>query len=153
MILSTPSIELFNLIKSNNAFNVIELERGKIYSEGEFEFSFYKMEHPAVSHGIKLTSHNKTLVYSGDSTINGDIDSLVNNADLCLLDGCFLECDYLPTKPHMSIKQVCEIANKYSVKTIVTHISYNYTDEVVEEEINKYSSLCEVAKEGVTYKV
>ena len=111
------------------------------------------MEHPAISHGIKLVSDNKTLAYSGDTTINGDINSLVVGADLCLLDGCFTEEDYLPSKPHMSIKQVCEIANKYKVKTIVTHILYSYSDMVVEEEINKYSSLCVVAKEGMIYKV
>ena len=65
--------DLFNLIKSNQAFNVIELEVGREYTDGNFTFSFYKMVHPAVSHGIKITSSGKTLAYTGDTTILGDI--------------------------------------------------------------------------------
>ena len=120
---------------------------------GNFTFSFYKMVHPAISHGIKIKSNDKTLAYTGDTTILGDIDNLVKGADLLVADGCFLEKDYAENKPHMSIKQVCEIANKHQLKTIVSHISYNYTDEEVIAEIENYSSFANVAIENKTYKV
>lgn len=145
--------DLYNLIKSNSAFNVIDVETDKVYNDGEFAFSFYKMVHPVISHGIKITSNGKTLAYTGDTTIKGDIDGLIKGADLLIADGCFLEKDYVDTKPHMSIKQVCEIANKYQINTIVSHISYDYLDSYVEEEINKYSLITTIAKEGKTYKV
>ncbi len=145
--------DLYNLIKSNSAFNVIDIKVGETYTDGDFTFSFYKMVHPAISHGIKITANGKTLAYTGDTTIAGDIDNLVKGADLIVADGCFLEEDFSDAKPHMSIKQVCEIANKYQTKTIVSHISYNYNDDDVTLEINKYSKLSSVAIENKTYKV
>ena len=145
--------DLFNLIKSNQAFNVIELEVGREYTDGNFTFSFYKMVHPAISHGIKITSLGKTLAYTGDTTILGDIDNLVKGADALIADGCFLQKDYADNKPHMSIKQVSEIANKHQVKTVVSHISYNYTDEEVTKEIESYTNLASIAIENKTYNL
>ncbi len=145
--------QLYKLIKSNQAFNVIDVETGKEYSDGLFTFSFYKMAHPVVSHGIKITANCKTLAYTGDTTILGDIDNLVVGANTLIADGCFLEKDYLDTKPHMSIKQVCEIANKYQLNTIVSHLSYEYSDEEVISEIAKFSKLSTIAMENKTYKV
>ena len=145
--------DLYNLIKSNSAFNIIDVEVGKEYRDGDFTFSFYKMAHPVISHGIKLMASRKTLAYTGDTTIQGDIDNLVQNADLLIADGCFLQNDYSENKPHMSIKQVCEIANKYNIKTVVSHISYNYSDDEVISEIEKFSKLSSIAMEGKTYKV
>lgn len=145
--------DLFNLIKSNSAFNVIPLEVDKTYTEGDFTFSFYKMAHPVTSHGIKLSAGGKTLAYTGDTTVLGNIDNLVNGVDFLVADGCFLQKDYQENKPHMSIKQVCEIAEKFGVKTLVSHISYNYNDEDVIAEINEFSCLTSIAIEGKTYDI
>lgn len=141
------------LIKNNSAFNIINVEEGVIYKEGVFEFSFFKMSHPIISYGIKIFDGVKTLSYTGDTTIEGDINSLIRGADLLIADGCFLEKDYSNKKPHMSIKQVCDIAETFKVKTLVSHISYNYSDADVSSEITAFSDLCEVAKEGKTYLV
>ena len=145
--------KMAELIKSNSAFNIVNIKEGTIYKEGEFTFSFYKMAHPVISFGIKIISGNKTLSYTGDTTINGDINSLCLGADLLIADGCFLEKDYSISKPHMSVKQVCEIAEKFKVKTLVSHILYSYSDSEVSSEIKAFSALCEVAKEGETYLV
>ncbi len=141
------------LIKSNSAFNVIEIKEGAIYNEGVFSFSFYKMAHPVISYGIKISSMGKTLSYTGDTTINGDINSLVSGADFLIADGCFLRKDYSSKNPHMSVEEVCNIAEKFKVKTLVSHTLYKYSDEEVSSEIKAISSLSELAKEGKTYKV
>ena len=145
--------DLYKLIKSNSAFNVIDVETDREYQDGDFTFTFYKMAHPVISHGIKLTANGKTLAYTGDTTVLGDIDGLIKGADYLIADGCFLQKDYADNKPHMSIKQVCEISNKYQIKTLVSHLSYDYLDSDVEREISKYSTLSTVAKEGKTYTV
>ena len=145
--------DLYKLIKSNSAFNVIDVETYREYKDGDFTFTFYKMAHPVISHGIKLTVNGKTLAYTGDTTVLGDIDGLIKGADYLIADGCFLQNDYADSKPHMSIKQVCEISNKYQIKTLVSHLSYDYLDSDVEREISKYSTLSTVAKEGKIYTV
>ena len=111
------------------------------------------MAHPVTSHGIKLSAGGKTLAYTGDTTVLGDIDNLVNGVDFLVADGCFLQKDYQENKPHMSIKQVCEIAEKFGVKTLVSHISYNYNDEDVIAEINEFSCFTSIAIEGKTYDI
>ena len=141
--------KIAELIKSIEVFDIVNIKTGEIYNDSGFTFSFYKMAHPVLSHGIKISNGFKTLSYTGDTTINGDIDNLVKGSDLILADGCFLEKDYSQTKPHMSVKQVCNIANNYKIKTILTHISFNYLDKDVLKEID--SDFVSLALEGDEY--
>ena len=141
-----------NLIKNIKEFDIININTNTIYNDSGFTFSFYKMAHPVISHGVKLSCNNKTLAYTGDTTINGDLPSLIDGADLLIADGCFLSKDHNENKPHMSALEVANLSKAYNVLTIVSHIAYNYTDEEVELELSDYP-LTTVAKEGTTYFV
>lgn len=147
------NLKAYETIKQITNFEIIEISEGVTYLDSGFTFSFYKMTHPVVSYGIKITNGDKTFSYTGDTTKNENIIPLCNGANLLLSDGAFLEKDYLPNKPHMSIKQVCDIANSLQVKTILSHISPFYTDEEVELEVNKFSNLVVVAKEDEEYQI
>ncbi len=139
-------------VKSLTAFDVITLEEGKTYFEDCFEFSFYKMKHPVVSHGIKIKSNGKVFAYTGDTVLNENLEKIYKNTNLVVADGAFLEKDYSEGKPHMSIKQVCELAKLYKTKTIVSHVNYSYSDKDVYNELKdcEYAILSE---ENVTYTV
>lgn len=143
----------FKTIQSMNAFEIINVEENVTYTEGEFSFSCYKMTHPVTSFGIKIKNNGKIFAYSGDTTLNDNIYNLISGASLILLDGAFLQKDYVDGKPHMSIKQVCEIAKESGIKTIVTHLSSTYNDKDVESECNLFGGNVLVAKEDKTYKV
>ena len=143
----------FKTIQSMNAFEIINVEENVTYTEGEFSFSCYKMTHPVTSFGIKIKNNGKIFAYSGDTTLNENIYNLISGASLILLDGAFLQKDYADAKPHMSIKQVCEIAKESGIKTIVTHLSSTYSDKDVESECNLFGGNVSVAKEDKTYKV
>ena len=43
------------------------------------------------------------------------------------------------------------VFKKYNVKTLLSHVGYNYTDAQVESEIGDALNLVEVSKEGKTY--
>ena len=139
-------------VKSFNAFELVCLEENKKYKEDCFEFSFYKMTHPVISHGIKITANGRTLAYTGDSTKNDNLKNLYSNANLVVADGAFLLKDFNESKPHMSIKQVCDLASEFKTKTIVSHINYLYSDLQVEEEL-KGCKFAVLAKELNTYTV
>lgn len=139
-------------VKSLSAFDVVLLKENQVYKEDCFEFSFYKMTHPVVSHGIKIKSFNRVLAYTGDTTLNDNIKNLYSGANLVVADGAFLEKDYADNKPHMSIKQVCDLASQYKTKTIVSHINYLYSDKDVLNEI-KSCDLLVLAMENETYKI
>ncbi|MBQ9782637.1 MAG: MBL fold metallo-hydrolase [Clostridia bacterium] len=143
----------FKTIQSMNAFEIINVEENVTYTEGEFSFSCYKMTHPVTSYGIKIENDGKVFAYSGDTTLNDNIYNLIKGASLILLDGAFLQKDFVGAKPHMSIKQVCEIAKESGIKTVVTHLSPTYSDNDVEYECNLFGGNVVVAKEDQTYKV
>lgn len=142
--------DVATVIKNIGVFDLVDIKENQIYNEGKFVFSFYKMTHPVDSHGIKISDGEKSLAYTGDSTLNDNLFNLINGVDFLLADGAFLEKDYLDNKPHMSIKQVNDISQKYNLKTLVSHIGYNYKDKEVYKEIKK-NKLIKVAKENKTY--
>ncbi|MBR2377428.1 MAG: MBL fold metallo-hydrolase [Clostridia bacterium] len=144
--------DVSKVLKNIAVFELVNVKENQIYNEGNLVFSFYKMTHPVDSFGIKISDGGKTLAYTGDTTYNENILNLINGVDFLLADGAFLEKDYAENKLHMSIKQVNDISLKYQLKTLVTHISFNYKDSDVYKELKK-NKLIKVAKENKTYKL
>ena len=141
------------LIQSLNIFEIVCVEENKTFKNGEFTFEFFKMTHPVTSFAIKIQNKDKVFAYSGDTTKNDNIYNLIKGASLAFLDGAFLQKDYADGKPHMSIKQVCEIAKESGVKTVVTHFSPSNTDIEVENECKEFNSKVLIAKEDAVYQV
>ncbi len=144
--------DIATLIKKIKVFEIIFIEENKIYNEGEFTFSFIKMTHPVISHAIKISNGNRILAYTGDSTLNDNIDILIKDCNLFLADGCFLKNDYNERQPHMSVEQVNSLSKKYNVNTLVSHLSYKNSDKKVKKEL-RGNKLIKVAKEDKTYKI
>lgn len=143
---------LLELLRSIKEFNLVFIEEGKVYEDSGLKFSFYKMTHPVLSYGARITDGNSVFAYSGDTTMNCNIEKLVLDADLAVLDGAFLEKDYLDGKPHMSVKQASSFSKFTKGKVIVSHIGYAYDDCAVEKEIKSVSQNSEIAVEGKVYK-
>ena len=144
--------EVYTALSKISAFNLINVEEGVTYSESGLNFTFYKMTHPVLSYGVKIVCEGKTFAYSGDTTYNDNIPNLLQNVDLAVVDGAFLEKDFNCLKPHMSIKQASSLT-AYAKKIIVSHISCGYNDEEVIKEINSVSKNAEIAIECKTYKI
>lgn len=140
------------LLKSIKEFECVDILENKTFNDGGFSFSFYKMTHPVISHGIKISNGKRTLAYTGDTTLNENLVNLIKGSDFLLADGAFTKEDYTEVKPHMSISQVNELSKKYKVKTLVTHVGFKYTDEDVEKELTN-NELIGVAKEDKNYDI
>ena len=144
--------QIANVIKGIKEFDCVNVLENQIYTEENFVFSCYKMTHPVTSYGIKISDGESTLAYTGDTTLNDNIYNLINGSDFLLADGAFLQKDYSENKPHMSIKQVVDISEKHKIRTLVSHLSFNYDDSQVKKEIGK-SKFIKVSKENKTYKI
>ena len=144
--------DVYQTLSKLNCFNLIDIEEGVTYKEGDLTFSFYKMTHPVLSYGVKITDGEKTFAYSGDTTYNDNLPNLLTGVDLGLVDGAFLQKDYVDGKPHMSVIQAASLS-KYAGKIIVSHISYNYCDSDVAVEIEKTTDRAEIAIENKTYTI
>ncbi len=143
---------VLKMLESIKEFNLIFIEEGKTYNDSGLEFSFYKMTHPVLCYGVRILGNKSVFAYSGDTTVNDNIEKLVFGADLAVLDGAFLEKDYLVGKPHMSVKQASSYSRFTKGKVIVSHIGYAYSDSEVQEEIKSVSKNSEIAEEGKVYK-
>lgn len=101
-----------------------EVEQGIIFKENGLIVETTLVEHckfPALSY--KFTAEGKSVVFSGDTELCGNIINLAKNVDIFLI-----ECTYPEdggTKPcHLIPSQVAEIAEKSSVKELVLiHLS------------------------------
>ena len=142
--------EVYTALSKMPCFNLINIEEGITYTESGLTFSFYKMTHPILTYGVKIIDGKSCFAYSGDTTYNDNLVNLLQGVDLAVVDGAFLEKDFAPFKPHMSIKQASSLT-KYAKKIIVSHISSGYLDEEVESEINSVAKNAEIAKENKSY--
>ena len=142
--------DVYSALSKIDKFNLINVCEGKVYSEGDLTFSFYKMSHPVLSYGVRLSDGISTFSYTGDTTVNDNLPRLLSGSDLAVCDGAFIESDYDDKKPHMSIKQASSLA-KYSKKVLVSHISSRYSDEIVTKEILSITDKAEVTIENKTY--
>ncbi|MBR5439595.1 MAG: MBL fold metallo-hydrolase [Clostridia bacterium] len=147
--------KLFNLVNDLDAFKVIPIrEQSDVkYFFNDYKVKFYKMEHPVLTYGITLDEGRQILGYTADTKMCKNAEDIAKYATFLIADGAFLDKDFTENKPHMSVGQVVNLAKKYNVKTLISHVGYNYTDGEIEEEIKEFDNLVEVAKENKTYKV
>ncbi len=144
--------KVLEVIKDIKEFELVYIKEGEIYNDSGFTFSFYKMAHPVSSHGIKISYGIKTLSYTGDTSIDGDILNLIKGSDFLIADGAFITDNSTSGKPHMSVKEVNRISKENNIKTLLSHISYNILDKQIVREL-KGNNLIKVAKENKTYKI
>ncbi len=147
--------KLYNLINDLDAFKVIPIkdEDSVKYFFKDYKVNFYKMEHPVLTYGITLDSGDKVLGYTADTKMCKNAEEIAKYATFLIADGACLQKDFSPSKPHMSVLEVANLAKKYNVKTLISHIGYNYKDSDVNEEVKDYLDIVEVAKEDKTYIV
>ena len=144
---------LYLAFKNMKAFDVVTVRDGQEVRIKDLLFKFYSVNHPISCLGFTACDGTKTFAYGGDSNEYENIGKLVGNADLAILDGGFLERDWGDKKPHLSVKKCAEIAERYSVKTIISHINPEYDERDIIEEATAICDKCVVAKEGETYEV
>ncbi|MBO5850788.1 MAG: MBL fold metallo-hydrolase [Clostridia bacterium] len=147
--------KLYNLVNDLDAFKVIPIKDEDYvkFFFNDYKVNFFKMEHPVLTYGITMQSGDTVLGYTADTKMCKNVEEIAKYATFLIADGAFLERDFSPSKPHMSVLEVANLAKKYNVKTLISHIGYNYSDEEIEQEIKDYKNFVEVAKENKTYKI
>ena len=144
---------LCEAIKSIKAFELISVADGDEVTIRDLTFKFYKVNHPVPCFGFKVTDGKRNFAYGGDSNECDNLEKLIDGSDLALLDGGFLEKDWSLQKPHLSVKRCADLAEKYGVKTIITHQCPDYDVFSVAEEMNKETDKCILAEKGKIYGI
>ena len=121
---------------------------------GEISFSFINAVHPVPARSIKAQCDGKTLVYTGDTNINPDIELFSHGADLLLADAGLTDDIWTPAAPHLSAKLCGQLARDAHVeKLLLTHIRPGLDEEKLLSEARAAYPDAELAKAGSKYMI
>ena len=144
---------LFEMVSSCPYFDVSVVMGGEISMLDDIDFEFYPMRHPVECVGVKISCNGKVFAYTGDTNVCESLEDVYEGADVVLADGCFVGQDWAAMKPHLSVEHIVELTNKYGNKSIISHINPKYTNEELQNAIEKAEDKCLIAQEGKTYEI
>lgn len=124
----------YDIISSASQYDTFEINEGKDVFINDLKLTFFKMVHPKLSYGVKITDGKNTISYTGDTVINPNIDKLVEGADVVLADCATPTRLHTADTPHMSLSQGASLAKGKSFELLVTHFMPEYKDD---GELNK----------------
>lgn len=124
-----PVPEVEELRRKYTYFEFIPVEENKIYVMGACKMRFYKLKHGAPNYGVKIVENvtHYTLAYSGDTNVCDNLYRLVEDCDLWLGSAPFIGSEYQPEGGHLSVEVMQEIAVRYDIDAMVTHLCPQHT--------------------------
>lgn len=109
------------------------------------EATALKTQHTPESHAIHIRDGETTLVYSSDTGFAESLSTLANRVDLFIL-----ECSFVNDKPaqkHLELAEAIHLIRKAKPKrAMLTHFYPEWDDVDFEEELAKFSPMCEVVE-------
>lgn len=134
----------YKILFDHPLFNVINIDEHSTITLGDLTLNFYLMNHPINNYAIRISSRDKTLVYTGDTSYCDNIYNAIDGAD-CVLADCSKPPKFIGG--HMTASKAIDIHKKSGVKIIATHLSPDYCPEQL---FLSYEGI-EVAQEYKTY--
>lgn len=132
---STPVPILNDIVNENNSFSEYAVinEQSKL-KIGDMDISFCKTDHPLETYAIKVSSFDKTLVYTSDTSFSAK-DKLVDfskGADLLICESNLLKAYGFPEiNSHLTAEQAGIIAKEAMVDILM--LTHFWPEEAVEK--------------------
>ena len=105
---------------------------------GDMSISFCKTEHPVETYAVKVTSNEKTIIYTSDTSFSSK-DKLIEfskGADLLICESSLLEAHGFPEiNSHLTAKQAGIIAKEANVNTLM--LTHFWPEELPENYLNE----------------
>ena len=93
------------------------------------------VRHPVPCRALRVTDGEKTLVFTGDTTVCPGLEAFAQGADVLLADSAFLSSEWNEKMPHMSAKMCGELAADARAKRLfLTHLAPRHAPETVEAD-------------------
>ncbi len=122
---------------------VLDEIRGGSESFQDFKIVSAKVPHMDNSLAYKITSEEKSLVYSGDTDFSESLINLSHKADLLIIE-CALANESLKMKGHLTPNEVIKTINEAKPKKVVVTHFYPECDEEKVVETIRNNVDCEV---------
>lgn len=107
-------------IPYKEVYNITGIEHLQNINIGSLEISFHSTVHPYPCLAMKVTSGNKTLVYSGDTEYFSELPRFAEGCDLFICEANYQDRDMNePRSNHLSAAQAAEIAGSAGAKRLL----------------------------------
>jgi ribonuclease BN (tRNA processing enzyme) len=122
---------------------------------GPFALSFATVNHPIPTWAVRITSGDRSFVYSADTGESPELVTLAHGADLFLCEATFGPDDEYVPDLHLTGRQAGEHANKAGVdRLVVTHVPPWTSREVqAQEAADAFQGVVEIATPGAEFWV
>jgi ribonuclease BN (tRNA processing enzyme) len=123
---------------------------------GPFTVESREVEHPVPAYGLRITSGESVLAFTGDSGVTPVLNELASQADLLLAEASFLEGVENPPSLHLTGLEAATLAHEAGAKRLVlTHMPawHDHEQIVADAHGGPYKGPIHVAAAGDTYKI
>jgi ribonuclease BN (tRNA processing enzyme) len=140
------------LLDYKGALEVVPVSAGERLSLGDIDVEFCPAVHPIPCLSMKFSTGKSTLVYSGDTEPNSDLESLARDADTLL---CEATCTSTYSAPgHFLCEELGRFAKRARVgRLIATHFATGEDVAQAMREIRLHYPDAEEAQERRVYKI
>ena len=147
--------DMFAMLSGTPEYEPHVITDGLTARIGSMEVRFRAMRHSVPSYGVRLTSNERSLCYTGDTGYHDDIVSFAEGASLLLPDTGFLPADKPAQNPsHMTPTESAGIAASAGAeRLLLTHLWPGYEEKAVLSEALPVFPAAEVAREGECYTI
>lgn len=125
---------------------------------GDIRVRFLRTDHGGKDpcYAMRLTAGGKVLVYGADSGPGTKWGSFLQEADLFICEGTYLDHN-VPNTPngHLSVRQAAELAETYACRSLLlTHLFHTYDPDEVRRQAAAYTAgTCHVARIGLAIEL
>jgi len=122
---------------------------------GPFTLSFAEMNHPTLTHAVRVQHGDRSLVYSADTGESPELVALADGADVLLCEASVGPDEVLVPNLHMTGEMAGEHADKAGVeRLIVTHVPpWNSPEVAAGEAAAAFRGPVEIARPGAEYSI
>ncbi|MBQ9081704.1 MAG: MBL fold metallo-hydrolase [Clostridia bacterium] len=134
-------------------FRFIGVKEGASYAFAGVQAHFSKLRHGVPNYGVRFTEQKsgRRLVYSGDTNVCPNLERLLLECDLWLGGAPFIGAEYPKEGGHLSVEIMEELAVRYGVKAVLSHLCPMHTQ--AEYENARKSNFVQVAQPLKRYEV
>ncbi|MPZ83655.1 MAG: MBL fold metallo-hydrolase [Actinophytocola sp.] len=122
---------------------------------GPFEVTSGIAAHPCEAFSFRIVHSGRTLVYTGDTGVSADLDSLAAGADVVLAESSWTHADDRPVDLHLSGVEAGRLAKAAGAgRLLVTHVP-PWTDgaTVLAEARAEFPGPAELVARGARYEI
>jgi ribonuclease BN (tRNA processing enzyme) len=122
---------------------------------GPLSLSFATTNHPVPTSAVRITSGDRTLVYSADSGESDELVALASGADLFLCEASFMPDEPYTPDLHLTGKQAGEHAARAGVdRLVITHVPpWGSPTVAADEAAAAFDGMVEIATPGAEFWV